>query len=212
MSKFQIKCSCIKCKQVTTTAQLTRNHKDTCPIDRFIRKPVRFPGNVGRTAWNKGLTKDTDPRVLNNSKKASAAYKKLGLKLTDDQKLNLSRIAKSRGFGGYRENAGRSHKYKVTDSNGKPTTLQSSYEFKCAEILNAMGIKWIRPAHLKYGEKKYFPDFYLIDYDVYLDPKNDYLIKKDEEKIRLASEENNVTIHMVAEDDINIEYISKLLS
>jgi len=45
-----------------------------------------------------------------------------------------------------------------------------------------MGILWVRPKSLPYeidGKKrKYFPDFLLVDYGIYLDPKNDFLIKK----------------------------------
>ena len=32
-------------------------------------------------------------------------------------------------------------------------------------------------------KRKYYPDFYLTDFDVYLDPKNDYIVKQDKEKI-----------------------------
>ena len=43
-------------------------------------------------------------------------------------------------------------------------------------------IIWIKPKAIKYldingKQHNYIPDFYLPQYDVYLDPKNDYLIK-----------------------------------
>ena len=43
-------------------------------------------------------------------------------------------------------------------------------------------------------EHRYYADFYLKDYDVYLDTKNDYLIQKDKDKIRRVEEQNKKTI------------------
>ena len=112
--------------------------------------------------------------------------------------------------GGYKENAGRSKKFKVIDSFGKETVLQSTYELRCSEILNEMNIKWIRPKALKYDGRNYFADFYLPDYDVWLDPKNSYKAKQDEEKIRKVIEQNNVKLHILLEEHLTKEYIARL--
>lgn len=114
--------------------------------------------------------------------------------------------------GGYRENAGRSKKFKVKDSFGNMTTLQSTYELKCSEILNELGIKWVRPKHLKYKDgKKYFADFYLCDYDIYLDPKNSYKAKLDEEKITSVMLYNDIKLFVLTEEKLNREYILMLV-
>ena len=80
----------------------------------------------------------------------------------------------------------------------KGITLDSSYEVSVAKELDKNDIRWLRPKSLKWKDndqiRRYLPDFYLLDFDVYLDPKNDFLIKKDERKIRLAEEFNNVRI------------------
>ena len=78
-------------------------------------------------------------------------------------------------------------------------TLDSSYEVAVAKSLDENNVVWERPSHgLKWfdGEQNrhYLPDFYLPEYDVYLDPKNDFLIGRDEMKIRLASEQNDVRV------------------
>lgn len=61
------------------------------------------------------------------------------------------------------------------DSFGTLTYLQSSYETKTAKILNDLEINWIKPGALPYilegKTKKYYPDFLLTDYKIYLDPK-----------------------------------------
>jgi hypothetical protein len=180
MGKFQVLCSCIKCKNVTTTSQLTRNHSDKCPKER---SPTRFPKNFGRPAWNKGIKTTVDKR-------------------------NPELMGK---HGGYRPNAGRSKKVKVYDSNGKLVTLQSSYENAVFEILCELGINWIRPSALKYDGRNYFADFYLPDYDIWLDPKNDFKAKHDEEKISKVIKQNNVRLYVMLRRNISKQFLVEIL-
>ena len=53
--------------------------------------------------------------------------------------------------------------------------LQSTYESRLATILDELNIKWIRPTFLRYNidgkSKRYWPDFLLVDVNIYLDPK-----------------------------------------
>jgi hypothetical protein len=68
---------------------------------------------------------------------------------------------------------------------------------KLAISLDENNIKWDTCSRFNYIDRfgksrTYTPDFYLIDYDVYLDPKNDFLINNinpslgfsDKEKIK----------------------------
>ncbi len=211
MTKFQIKCSCVKCKQETTTGQLIRNHKEKCPE----KIAVRFPKNIGRTAWNKGLNENTDERVKANSDAIRSCGKMMG-RCSDPEKeiirrKKLSDKAKQLGFGGYRENAGRSKKFKVYDSFGNQTTLQSTYEYSVFEILCELGVNWVRPKALKYNGKNYFADFYLPDYDVWLDPKNSYKAEQDEEKINFVRNQNAVKLYVLLHSQITKEHISRLI-
>lgn len=114
--------------------------------------------------------------------------------------------------GGYRENAGRTQKYHVLDSFQNDVCLQSSYELLCSQILDKLGIKWIRPSALKYdgGTKRYFPDFKLVESGIYLDPKNDYLAKIDQDKINKVIKENNVRIVILTKDMINEQTLGSL--
>lgn len=84
--------------------------------------------------------------------------------------------------------------------------LDSSYESTLARELDANGIIWIRPKSLLWDDngqiRRYIPDFYLPDFDVYLDPKNDFLIKKDNRKITQASIYNNVKIIVLTKDEL----------
>jgi hypothetical protein len=161
-----------------------------------------MPWPKGRPSWNKGLK--GDPRC---SRKGI-----IGHSQSEETKAKLSAVAKLRGFGGYRPNAGTSKKYRVLDSFGKVTVLQSSYELKCSIILDDLGIKWFRPKALKYNGKNYFADFYLPDYDIYLDPKNSYKAKLDREKIEMVKEQNCVNVYILLEEHLTAMYIKGLCS
>lgn len=94
--------------------------------------------------------------------------------------------------------------------------LQSSYELRCSEILDQLGLHWIRPSHLEYIDdeglkRKYFPDFFLVDYGIYLDPKNDYLIKKDKTKIDTVRKQNEVSIFVLSKEQLTEESIRSLI-
>jgi len=208
-NKYQILCCCLKCKKVTTTGQLSRNHSVMCPTLRLV---ILSPNLIKKTAWNKGLSKETDTRVKNNGEKISKTLKSKSTVLTQEQKNHLSKIAKARGFCGYQPKAGISKKFYVPDSFGKITCLQSTYELRCSKILDTLNIKWIRPSALKYDGKNYFADFYLPDFDLYLDPKNKYKARLDMLKIEKVKQQNNVKVFVLLDKDLTIEHIQSLCS
>lgn len=66
--------------------------------------------------------------------------------------------------------------------------LDSTWELELAKRLDDIKIKWIRPDPIKWVddnglEHNYFPDFYLPDYDLYLDPKNPHAVKVQKKKL-----------------------------
>ena len=105
------------------------------------------------------------------------------------------------------QNGSRKPVYYFNKNENKEVLLDSSWEVKTAEHLDKLNIKWIRPKFLKWVDDKnktryYFPDFYLVDYDLYLDPKNPYCMNRDIAKMKYF--ENK--IHIVYGD------IEKILS
>jgi hypothetical protein len=127
-------------------------------------------------------------------------------------KEQLSAYAKQRNLGGYRANAGKSKKFKAKDTFGKEVTLQSTYELRMSQLLNELNIKWVRPKALKYNNKNYFADFYLTEYNVYLDTKNDYLARLDVGKIQQVITENNVRLYIITNKQITKEYVYSLIT
>ena len=63
----------------------------------------------------------------------------------------------------------------------------------------------------------YYPDFYLPEYNVYLDPKNDYLINNkskrfgitDVEKIEKVEQQNGIKIILLDKDNLTWENIKE---
>jgi hypothetical protein len=141
---------------------------------------------------------------LEQKKMASATRVKKGnAGHSELTKQHLSKLAIDREFGGknYR---------KTFNHNG--IILESSYELAVAIELDNNNINWIRPKRMPWidpiGKRRHYtPDFYLPDYDIYLDPKNDYLIKKDLNKIILCSSQNNVKIYMLSKLELTWEHI-----
>jgi len=166
----------------------------------------------GRKGWNKGLTKKDDPRLQKLAESLSKTLKQIPKHgCCAWTKQQRSENAKQMGFGGYRPNAGRSKKFPVIDSQGTHTTLQSTYELECYNILTDLKIRWMRPKALKYNGKNYFADFYLIDFDIWLDTKNDYKAKLDEPKINAVIQQNNVKLFVLLKPQITKDFIANLV-
>lgn len=175
--------------------------------------------NIKIPSWNKGLTKETDKRVRQSSKRAQETFQIngspwKGRKHKESTKKKLREIALVRGFEKHIKKNPRHIQYKTLD--GSIITLQSSYELKVAKELDINNIKWTRPKPFPYVDKnginrKYYPDFYLKDFNVYLDPKNNFLEKKDKYKIQAVEELNMVKIIVLNKDSLKWDEIKKLL-
>lgn len=91
---------------------------------------------------------------------------------------------------------------------GNSYNLESTYELRFAKRLNDLGLLWIRPSPIKYiditgKQRRYHPDFYVESLNLYFDPKNDYLIEIDSEKISLVEQQNKIKILIIPNDQID---------
>jgi predicted nucleic acid-binding Zn ribbon protein len=93
--------------------------------------------------------------------------------------------------------------------------LESSYEYRVALDLDKHNVKWSRPKYLPYvsmgKNRKYFADFFLEEYNVYLDPKNDYLIPGDTIKINTVMEQTGERIIILNKNQLSWESIKIVL-
>lgn len=203
-----------ECKGRNSLAQ----HQIRCSKnpDKIETQVVGF-NEKGKVAWNKGLTKETDPRVAAYSDKVKVSLKgRVGRKHTDEEKQYLRECAIKTGLGGFNMRRQRI-KY-----NGK--SLDSSYELIVAKSLDENNVLWERCDRFEYHRpdgtlSHYTPDFYLPEYNVYLDPKNDYIISRineksglsDIEKIEIASSENNIRVIILDKYNLTWDKIKALL-
>lgn len=132
---------------------------------------------------------------------------------TDATKRKMSEIAKKRQLGG--QFCGRHFWYKSI--SGDRIHMHSSFEIKVAESLDGNGVSWTRPEALSWVDKerethRYYPDFFLPQFDVYLDPKNDYLIATDIEKIKRASVQNECIVLILNKDQLEWSEIHKMIN
>ena len=86
---------------------------------------------------------------------------------------------------------------KYTKEEYKGFNFDSSWELKIAKWFDENNIIWERGHILKYlgnnsKEHKYFPDFYLPKYNLYVEPKNKMLIEKD--KVKLEYFKNRINL------------------
>lgn len=138
-----------------------------------------------------------------------------GRQHTDQSKRKMSDSAIQRGVGGVKQS--RWIRY-----NGK--VLGSSYELSLVQDLDANSIKWDTCKRFFYVDpfgkvRTYTPDIYLIDYGVYLDPKNDFLIKnvnpflgfKDSEKIELVMKQNGIKVLILSKEELTWEFVKTRL-
>lgn len=102
--------------------------------------------------------------------------------------------------------------------NYKNIILESSYEYRFALILDELNIKWIKDRSIWFEWldqksnkiRRYTPDFHLPDYNIFIDTKNDYLIKKDSYKIKQVIKRNNINLIILNNTQINKTKIQQM--
>ena len=80
--------------------------------------------------------------------------------------------------------------------------MDSTWEVDIAKWMDDKKVKWDR-SRKKYmfwwtdnngNKRRYYPDFYLPEYNVYLDPKNKYKMENDTVKMERVIKENGINI------------------
>lgn len=91
-----------------------------------------------------------------------------------------------------------------TDKRGRTFKFDSSWEDALAHRLDDLDIRWERPEPIQYeldGKvRNYFSDFYLPDYDLYLDPKNSYCCEQQKEKLQQVHKLINLEVITTKDD------------
>jgi len=88
--------------------------------------------------------------------------------------------------------------------------MDSSWELKLAQLFDTKKVNWVRKPRkmvlywtdLEGQKRRYHPDFFLPDYNFYIDTKNKYLLQKDDFKLKQVIKENNVELLYGVFDDV----------
>ena len=162
--KSAASCPVLKKKNSNRCKHAYDNNTRLSGKDQYDTLPIE---TKQRMTWNKGLTA-SDNTSIAETKRTKTEKRKQGL-----YKTVLSGVALDP------TKRWKRNKFPWTDSFGNECVLESKHEKEVAEILDNEGIRWIRPGRLKLGSgHSYEPDFYLVEYDVYLDPKSLWIKNK----------------------------------
>lgn len=186
------------------------NHERLCIINP--NRQLHPRGMLGKISHKRGHTKNSLDSIKkqSNTLKQNITSGKIiphRTKLTDSQKEHLSILACTR--------LAKHSKYSKNVEYKPGIILESSYEVRTAEILDYLGVEWIkvRQGYVwdDHGKRRrYVPDFYLPSQNIFLDPKNDYLITKDKRKINSAMKINTIKVVILSNDLINEEFLELL--
>lgn len=153
----------------------------------------------GHTAWNKGLTKETDQRIAKAAQTYHKNYKEGKIVIphrphTKETKEILSKkrseyLASAKNAGGFKDIGW----YEVQNINNEKFIVRGLWQYNVALKLNELNILWIKNQYLYYFidniKKTYNPDFYLPDLDEYIEVKG-YFSEKDKIKMDAVLDQN----------------------
>lgn len=184
---------CIICKRICLGEKSFKSHYTQMHINISTEGKKKRGKPVGLSAWNKGLTKETDNRIMRQSENNSKTIKQ--------QLQNGTYIPRIMGVDARKE---LSERQSLRNTGGRckwfivnDVAVQGTWERDIALKLNELGIKWIKSKtkdfiikYIKNGkEHSYTPDFYLPQYNVYLEIKG-YWWGDDKEKMRCVITQN----------------------
>jgi uncharacterized CHY-type Zn-finger protein len=191
--------NCEKCNTVIDKNKLSkwasgRFCSRTCANSRQFSEESRRKKSIANKVlipWNKGTIKIETRNCSVCSKEFTVASYNKRKTCSDYCKR------KAPGQGGYRPNSTRKIR---SEYNGY--WMDSGAERKFAELLDANDIKWIKNTDKFFTyrdgsgkSRKYYPDFYLPEYDYWVEIKG-LLYMNDNDPIKLASVGNNIELQM----------------
>jgi len=198
--------TCKHCKQEfeDNTLNWKANHSRWCDSNP---KKVEYKSNLAKARESK--TAEGRIRAADKLKKLHAA----GVYSHVDKKNFLGKTHTPETIERIREKALSSNhrrlKKGMVEYNG--VMLDSSWELALAKSLDKNNIRWIRPEPVKWIDASgiqhnYFPDFYLVDYDIYLDPKNPAAFSVQASKIlALKQQMKNLFFLKTLEECVNFD-------
>jgi len=187
-----------ECGKIFEKAQSLNAHYSHCIIHRKGNKAQnRFNGREG---WAKGLSKDTDIRIFNNSQSYFKNLKEgvtipsfKGKSHTVESKRNLS----EKRIEFLEENPNSNIKWYIISNGVRDIKVQGEWELNVAQWLNSLSIKWDRKRILFDDHRRYTPDFWLPEHNLYLEVKG-FLRDSDIKKMKTVIEQTGIHIKLLS--------------
>lgn len=188
--------------------------KNSAGLKAAHKKRFDETGSAAFYDYN-SLSIEVKERMNHNKGKTALGYEPIKKRLSS-WKQNYSKHqgnATPRGVASDPSKRWKRNKIPYIDSQGNWCVLDSIHEWQVANELDRHNISWIRPPRLKLADgRSYEPDFYLVEFDVYLDPKTkwggkaaSYQGYSDQnsqlKKIKQAETEHNVKILILWSSD-----------
>jgi len=163
----------------------------------------------GRTPWNKGLTKDTDDRVLKYSKECGRSGDKNSFFGKHHSEESLSKISLKLSIN---NKGGRCKWYKAINNSGVTYNVQGTWELEFIKYLNIIDDDWVKigignscHTYTWYDDNniphKYTPDFWSPKLKKYYEVKG-YWWGNDKRKMELVLEQNNINLSIITKKEL----------
>lgn len=131
-----------------------------------------------RSSWNKNLTKNTDERVRKISEQVKKYHNNNVFKHSEETKHKMSLLMFERYKNGWEATAGRCKKFDYISPVAGKIKVDGNWELKVAEYLDTLKVVWLRNKKrfkyfnsIKKTNSTYCPDFYVKDWDAYIEVK-----------------------------------------
>jgi hypothetical protein len=183
---------CEYCKRECKNLNSLTQHRIRCKENpdkilvksNFIEynKRSRDPERKQLNHFSKAKLLGLESPVMSKETREKISKGNKGKKLSEESKKKLSesmaRAVKENPDSYSRNNVcGRTKLMETLDSLGNPTKVNGGWEFLVSEYLSSRNIRWTNKIKEEFiyfwdgKERRYYPDFYLIDYGVYLEVK-----------------------------------------
>jgi hypothetical protein len=220
--KYEKTCSICNKKFITSDAKKSKKFCSNICANNYSRQFVdkQKVSKSVKTAWKRG-----DFDHLKSKLKINNKYK-LSCIICNKDFLNRLKNIKTCSKQCYLKllstqsrknpNCGGETNYKKFIYNG--VYMDSSWEVNLAKFLDLNNVEWKRSKNFVFlwtdknnNKRRYYPDFYLPAYNLYLDPKNKFLLEKDEFKLNQVIKENNINLIYGTLDIVITELKNKIL-
>ena len=180
------------------------NIKDKSYICPYCREPIKNKRCIGghmanckkhpNKAQHDEAHKTSGKHLSENYKKNPSAYSFKGRKMSLEakQKISQARVKWLDNDANTKKEKCKVKWYKVKNLDGVEFSLRGTWEQNVALRLNELGVRWSKPAPLKYFKDywhNYVPDLHLDDLDIYIEVKGNFS-DADKLKMKLVLEQH----------------------